>query len=317
LDKATSSRGEGLNIKSLPLRIPPKKMLLIMAAAIFLCETLTMVILEKMELLSYWLKTLIDSSVLLLILTPVYLLLYRPFWKAQKQHEEQVRHLSRQLLNTAEEERKRIASELHDECGQTLTALQFGLQTLRRRLPEDSSPCAEMTDSLIDQTGLLSNSLRECASRLRPETLDQLGLIASLEVEFRGFAQRYDQIRIEHRMVRKSDLEGKLDRAGELAVYRVCQESLTNIAKHAQARRVLIRCELGDEKLFLQIEDDGVGFNVGRYWSGREPMGFGLLGMRERIASLGGTLDIDSKPGYGTRLAAHIPLQGRSQNDAD
>jgi len=300
---------------TIPLSVPPKIMLVIMATAIFTAEALVMVVIAELNFEEFWLECLFDSTSLLLLLTPVYLFFYRPFWVAQKQHEKQIQYLSQQLLKSVEVERKRITSELHDQSGQALTALQFGLQTLKRCLPKNEGECLQLTVDLIEQTAQLSDDLRMFAARLRPETLDQLGLTAALEVEFKEFSKTYGhQIELDYRLVRKSDLEKVIDSSGELAVYRICQEALTNIVKYSKAKKVKIRMTVVDEKLVVHIEDDGIGFDVSKYWSRNWISGIGLLGMRERLCQLNGEFDIQSKPGEGTLLTAELPIIERHHN---
>jgi len=302
---------------SLPLNVPPRLMLVIMATAIYVSEALVMVVLGEFNFEEYWVETLLDSSSLLVILTPVYLFFYRPFWDAQKQHEKQIQFLSQQLIKSVEEERKRITRELHDHTGQTLTALQFGLQTLKRSLPREDKVCAQYSESLIEQTAQLSDDLRMFAARLRPETLDQLGLIAALEVEFKEFSKTYGQIELTHRLVRKEDLAGVINAAGELAIYRVCQEALTNIIKYAKAKHVKISLWVDDKEIVLQVKDDGVGFDVNQFWLNEQILGIGLLGMRERIGQLDGQFRVRSQPGAGTLLTAKLPVLKRVHDGTD
>lgn len=306
-----------LKFQRLPLGMSPKWMVLVMAGAIFTAETMVMLILAGLRVDDFWLEALLDSTILLLILTPVYLFFYRPFWEAQRQHDEKIRYLSQQLIATVEDERKRITCELHDQSGQSLTALQFGLQTLRRCLETGNHDCVGLAQTLIDQTSQLSDNLRSFASRLRPENLDQLGLISALEVEFREFARTYPQIEISYRLLRREDLDNRLDERGELAIYRICQEALTNIAKHSQAGEVVVYLKIVVDKLVLQIEDNGRGFDAEAYWSDKHVRGIGLLGMRERVSQLGGRFDIQSSDGRGTRLTAELPLRERLQNGTD
>lgn len=306
-----------LKFQRLPLGISPKWMVLVMAGAIFSAEALVMLILSWLTVDEFWLEALLDSTILLLILTPVYVFFYRPFWEAQRRHDEQIRYLSQQLIATVEDERKRITSELHDQSGQSLTALQFGLQTLKRCLETGDRECLGLTETLVEQTSQLSDNLRTFASRLRPETLDQLGLIAALEVEFREFARTYRQIELSYRLLRREDLDHRLGGRGELAIYRICQEALTNIAKHSQASEVVVYLKIVADKLVLQIEDNGCGFDVGSYWTENQVRGIGLLGMRERVSQLGGRFDIDSAGGRGTRLTAEFPLRERLENGTD
>ena len=118
----------------------------------------------------------LDATILLVLLSPLYLLFYRPFWQEHQNFSREVKHLSRKLMKTAEDERKRISHDLHDQCGQTLTALQFGFDALRRSLPES---CDESKTQIKELSGILSqlgNELREVTHRLRPDLLDQLGL---------------------------------------------------------------------------------------------------------------------------------------------
>lgn len=292
-------------------------MLLVMALMIYITEAVVMLILGRIDIHNEWIDVLLDSSMLLLFLTPVYLFFYRPFWEAQKQYQEQIRYLSQQMITTVEDERKRITSELHDQTGQSLTALQFGLQTLKRRLPENDDSLHSLTENSIELTAQLSDNMRAFASRLRPEALDQMGLIATLEVEFRAFSKTYDQIELKHRMVRKEDLSGFLSAVGELAVYRICQEALTNIAKHAEASSVEIFLELDGDHLTLTIVDDGTGFDVRKFWTNRQRGGIGLIGMRERVRQLDGRFDMRSEPGRGTCLSVEIPRQKRNHHGTD
>jgi len=221
-------------------------------------------------------------------------------------HKESLQELSSRLIDAQEQERKRIAQELHDELGQALTAMSINLSAINKQLgaaldPEIAERLAE-TDSLITRT---LEQMREMALDLRPSMLDDLGLLPAL----RWYVKRYENrtgILVDLEAV---GLEKRLPEHIETAMYRVVQEALTNVARHARANRVDIRLQRRDSIVQAFIEDDGSGFDPAEV-ADREAQGrgVGLVGMRERIAALGGSLEIESHPGKGTRLTIELPL---------
>ncbi|MCJ7619088.1 MAG: sensor histidine kinase, partial [Anaerolineae bacterium] len=217
-----------------------------------------------------------------------------------------LQELSSRLIDAQEQERKRIAQELHDELGQALTAMSINLSAIDKQLgveldPEIAERLAE-TDSLITRT---LEQMREMALDLRPSMLDDLGLLPAL----RWYVKRYENrtgILVDLEVV---GLELRLPEHIETAMYRVVQEALTNVARHARANRVDIRLQRRDSIFQAFIEDDGSGFDPAEV-ADREAQGrgVGLVGIRERIAALGGSLEIKSHPGKGTRLTIELPL---------
>ena len=227
-------------------------------------------------------------------------------FEAIDQQREQLRTLNQKLTEVQEGERKQLARELHDELGQALTAISINLAAIAQDVG-DCSPAllARLTESqsLADQT---LEQIRELSFRLRPAMLDDLGLAPALQWYIRQYAQRVNldvQLDI-------SDLDERLPAHVETALYRICQEALTNVTRHAQASTVHVRLQRSGATVIAHIEDDGQGFDVTHVFNGNVPKhGIGLLGMRERVALLGGSFNIQSELGHGTQIAIEIPLE--------
>jgi signal transduction histidine kinase len=228
-------------------------------------------------------------------------------------HRRDLQSLSAQLINAQEAERKRISQELHDEMGQALTAMSINLAAIEKELPSELAPTTRErlaeTSVLADQT---LEQVRELSLDLRPSMLDDLGLVPTLRWYVNRYAQRL-KLEVEFEAV---DLEERLTAEMETVLYRVVQEALTNVARHAQANRVHIHLEHKEFKVHAFVEDDGQGFDLQEV-AGREALerGAGLLGIRERVASLGGRFSLWSRPGQGTRLTIEIPIAEQSITD--
>ena len=225
---------------------------------------------------------------------------------AVRKQEGDLHRLSARLIGAQEAERGRISRELHDEIGQALTAMSIDLAQIDARLPpEADSELGERlreTRSLVDET---SERVSQLSLDLRPGALDDLGLVPAL----RWYVSRYiKRLGIEVDLV-ATGLEGRLAPEVETTVYRVAQEALTNVARHAHATRVCLRLERRASSICAVIQDDGQGFAVEEDAGQTRPeRGAGLLGIRERVALLGGSFHIESRPGEGTRLSIEIPL---------
>lgn len=279
-----------------------------------------MFVLNLMPPLSHEFEAIIDSTILLTFLTPFYFLLYRPFWEEHKRFEGEIQHLSQQLLSSAEEERKRVSHDLHDQCGQTLTAIQFGMDALRKSLPDHHPQQKEQVRDIVQLISQLGNELREVTYRLRPTMLDEISLTPALRSLVADFSGQHPNIVINEDYA-LSNLKEKLPPEVEVALYRTCQESLNNVIKYAQASEISVILEQQGTKIVLCVQDNGVGFDPRKPGTAAQKhQGVGLLGMRERVAALKGEFEILSEPGKGTTVIVALPLEsymllGKDENE--
>jgi signal transduction histidine kinase len=218
---------------------------------------------------------------------------------------DRLRQLVRQLVSTQEEERRRLSRALHDEAGQALTALKMSLECVRDDLPIESEHLCQRIADAAELAEATMEQLRHLAHDLRPPALDAMGLNPALEGFCRHFAS-HTRLVIDYLGAELPALPDPVS----ICLYRFLQEALTNVAKHAHANHIGVVLGCDDHTVRLAVEDDGRGFDRGAAWSSLGwPMGVGLLGMQERLESLGGQLEMASQPGQGARLVAHIPLE--------
>jgi PAS domain S-box-containing protein len=207
--------------------------------------------------------------------------------------------LSRRLVETQESERRSISRELHDEAGQSLASLRIGLRLLEREIQSGGSVSDRIAE-LVKTADAVIDGLHRLAADLRPASLDHLGLDAALRQYARSAASKYG-LTI-HFKARGFTTE-RLPSVVETALYRVVQEAMTNVVRHAKATRVDILAECREDRVMVMVEDDGVGFEPERVRRGDH---FGLLGIRERAEALGGTLILESAPGMGTTIVVEV-----------
>lgn len=208
----------------------------------------------------------------------------------------------RRLNEALEEAAKRIAHALHDEAGQLLASVHLELQAVARELPPPARERLQEARRLLDQ---IESDLRQLSHELRPTILDDLGLQPALEFLAEGISKRAGvSIDVD------GSTAGRLPPRIEIALYRIVQEALTNVTKHAQATRVHVRLQQEPGAIRCSVRDDGVGFDVSAVLARRGERGLGLIGIRERVDALGGTREIRSAPGRGTELLLTIPLEG-------
>ena len=219
-----------------------------------------------------------------------------------EQSRESLRQLSTSVVEAREEERRRIARELHDELGQRLTALKMELSALPGVGRQQERQ--ERVDSLMNMLDDTLASVRRISSDLRPMMLDDLGLNAAIEWLARDTARRMG-IEV---AVRLSENDAPVDDRVATAVFRMVQEALTNVARHARATDVTVRLRRHDGELELVVEDNGIGYPQDAM---QREGSFGLLGMRERAGMLGGRLEYTNAPGSGARLTVRLPLGAR------
>ncbi|MFC2028918.1 MASE1 domain-containing protein [Chloroflexota bacterium] len=213
----------------------------------------------------------------------------------------QLHGLSQRLMKAQEQERLNLSRELHDESGQLLTALTFQLGLLDRSIDQPDN-LRKGIDELKKTAITIQENLHKLAIDLRPASLDHLGLVTTLEQYIDDFNQQYE-IRVDFEAV---GMEGKrLTIDIETALFRIIQESLTNVVLHSEANQVDVLLNLHNQRIVTIIEDDGVGFPAG---SPTLEENLGLFGMRERIEMLGGIFTIESSPGKGTTVKAEVPI---------
>ncbi len=215
--------------------------------------------------------------------------------------EENLRALAARLQSVREEERISIARDIHDELGQALTALKLDITALARSVASERSPdVQERTGGICLQIDSIINSVRRISSGLRPEVLDEIGLAAAVEWEAREF-QRRTGIRC------VADIDDSFvdpDEERSTALFRICQELLTNVARHAHATRVNVHLADHGELLCLKVEDNGRGIQEREFES---PRSLGFIGLRERVLAFGGSIDVKGHAGKGTTVAVAIP----------
>jgi signal transduction histidine kinase len=194
-----------------------------------------------------------------------------------------------------------IARELHDEFGQALTSLHLGLSWISRKLTPGQQPLQEKINSLSATTTNLMRSVKNIASELRPGVLDELGLVKTLKSEAREF-EGHTGIQCKFKT---NTARAKFERSAAVAIFRIVQAALTNVARHAHASRALIALMKRKNSLILTVTDNGKG--IGRKLIyGHDSLG--ITGMRERALALGGTFTLGGSRSKGTILTAHIPL---------
>ncbi|MBI2216874.1 MAG: sensor histidine kinase [Candidatus Rokubacteria bacterium] len=215
------------------------------------------------------------------------------------------RRLSQRILEAQEDERQRVARELHDESAQSLTLMLVRLRVME--LSEDPAQIRQHVHELRELTARALEEIRRIALELRPKILEDLGLGEAL-------AWRVDEVNASGAVratIQLVGIERRLPRDVELALYRIAQEALTNVARHAGAEHARLMLVQRDGIVSLAVEDDGAGFDV--HAEEARAGGLGLSGMRERMTLVGGTLHIESAPGRGTRVTAAAPAsRGRA-----
>lgn len=217
------------------------------------------------------------------------------------QYHTQLSQLSAALQSIREEERKHIARELHDDLGQLLAALRMDLSLLHRDSVKTEK--TEKTLTSMDQLLLTAiNTLRRIATDLRPRALDEGGLFFALSTLTKDFSKRHEI----HCEFLANEEELTLDDARSTAIFRIVQESLTNVTRHANASEVSIAFERTPQELRFRIHDNGRGIEEDDM---RKTRSFGLVGMRERIKALNGEFNVTSQPGQGTTLEVSIPIE--------
>ncbi|MEP7009572.1 MAG: sensor histidine kinase [Acidobacteriota bacterium] len=211
----------------------------------------------------------------------------------------EAKSFARRLVEVQENERRSIARELHDEAAQALASLRYGLRLLEREIEEGGS-VTERVAELMQRTDAVIDSLHRLVADLRPASLDHLGLEAALREYSRSAASKFG---LDVRFKARGFGSERLPQVVETALYRVVQEAMVNVARHARAARVDVLLEHRGDRVMVMIEDNGVGFEPDLVERGDH---FGLLGIQERAEALGGTLTLESAPGTGTTIVVEV-----------
>jgi PAS domain S-box-containing protein len=223
----------------------------------------------------------------------------------RKQAEEALKNLSRKILQAQEEERRRISRELHDEVGQSLTAISVGLATLRNNGAAKTGRFARTiagTQRLLEGT---METVHRFARELRPALLDELGLLPALRSQVKIFSE-HTGLRVQ---LQADPAAERLNSEQKIAVFRIAQESLTNVAKHARASRVSVSLQAANDGICMEIADNGKSFRTGPGTAAKQKQRLGLLGMQERVRLVNGQFSVRPQPGRGTTVRVTIPFQ--------
>jgi signal transduction histidine kinase len=225
-----------------------------------------------------------------------------PIEAALRSSQQQLRHLATHLQNRQEEERRHIAREIHDELGQALTTLKIDVSWLSRRAATASQPWQECLSRISSQLETVINVVRRISTALRPGVLDDLGLTAALEWQLQDVRKRTG---LAYQLTLPLE-EVDVEPARTTAVFRIFQEALTNVLRHAEATSVAVQVTQDDDALLLEVADNGKGISPNQV---ADHTALGLLGMRERAHLWGGDVTIEGTPGVGTTVRVRMPRE--------
>jgi signal transduction histidine kinase len=223
-------------------------------------------------------------------------------------HREELKGLTARLFHSQEQERRRIARELHDEAGQALTGINFTLETIDRELSSEQVNIKEHILGIKQQINRTYHDMRRLSYRLHPAILSDLGLEPALDTYLSDIA-RHSDLKVDFKMV---GFEDRVDPEIEGVLYRISQEALTNTVKHAGAGKFKLSIIKSFPRIIFLAEDDGIGFEPGEFSAQKQALG--LLSMRERAAMLGGNFSLRTSKGNGTRIRIEIPVKESSHD---
>jgi PAS domain S-box-containing protein len=224
--------------------------------------------------------------------------------------EEAISSVSRRLIEAQEQERARIARELHDDLSQMMALLQIGLAKFEQDMPGLSSQTRQQLHALVEVSTEVSSSIHDLSHQLHPSKLDILGLTASIGSFCREFSQRHKlEVRFVHR-----NIQGEIPRDVSLCLFRIVEEALQNVLKHSGAKDSKVELSGHNNQIDLCVSDNGAGFTLE---SVKGETGLGLISMRERVRLVGGHLSVESEPSHGTRIHVRIPLSSTTGQRAN
>jgi signal transduction histidine kinase len=294
----------------IPGYLKPAVVLTFLALWIFLAEMVTMVVFSYFPQVSRIEEVVLDGILLLILISPVYLFVYRPLkvhWEQHNRSEQEIISLGRKLMSSTEEERRRLARDLHDECGGLLAVLQIKMETLKHQALHDPTRTLEQADQAIGILTQLSGNLRGILNGRRQVMLEQFGLAAALGQMAEEYAGYWPGLKVDFHV---QGQHRQLGREVEVALFHICQEGLNNAAKYARADRIEICLGREENWVVLSIKDNGRGIakRGATLHDGSAGKGFGLLSMRERAVILGGTFELLSTLDAGVLVRVRLPL---------
>lgn len=225
----------------------------------------------------------------------------------EKKAQKKIHTLSHKLIEGLEEERRSLALDLHDEFGQSLTLLQFDIERLQRMLPLEQNAPIEVSKKIMDQIQTLAEKVRNTTSRLRPDLLDHLGLVPTLQWYIQDFKERFQGIQVDFQAI---GFKRRVNTSAEIVIYRIFQEGLNNVTKHSNATKVIVKLTASHPKMIFIIKDNGDGFVQDENGMPKDgsSLGIGLLSMKERVASLNGEIEIKSVLNKGTAIRVELSM---------
>ena len=267
---------------------------------------------------SWWFRTIVAWFVLLMLWFAYRLLLQNVERRNQElarqvaertAAEEEIKALTERLINAQEQERTRIARELHDDLNQQITGISLSLGSIRRKLPDPKSEPFQQLEGVRDQLSLLSSKVRELSHKLHPAVLDYCDIATALQSHCREFSSSTGV----NVSFGSSGTFEDVSPPVALCIYRVTQEALQNVAKHAATTNASVLVERSGDALRLTVSDRGVGFRTGQP---RIAGGLGLVSIKERVRLVRGVVTLESEPHRGTTLKVEIPMQGLAREVA-
>lgn len=234
-------------------------------------------------------------------------------YQEAQERETMLAELLHKVVGAQEAERQRIARELHDATGQSLTAIALGLRGVETMLESNRPVAVDQVKELKSFSTNALGELRQIIADLRPSQLDDLGLVAALQWYVQEFEKRYAI----HTDFFVEGNRSRLPPEYETVLFRITQEALTNVAKHANASQATVTLENRPAQVCVTIQDNGHGFDLEKTFQGERRTGWGLLGIQERALLLGGRYEIESRPGRGTHIRVEVPLKTELQDGKD
>jgi PAS domain S-box-containing protein len=219
-------------------------------------------------------------------------------------HEREIQHLSARVINAQEEERKRLARELHDDFSQQLAGLSIAMGNLKRLIPERETDARKQSDRVQHKLVEVAESVREISHQLHPAVLEYSGLVAAL----RSYSEEFSRLSGIRVAFQGDDSIGEVPPGVSLSLYRITQEALQNVAKHAQAPEAAVSLRRSGNLLCLTIEDRGIGMSPDSKSDSKSVSGLGLISIKERTRLIGGTVEISSRPNQGTTVMVRVPM---------